>query len=165
LSAPSFDDEEDVVLSLRKFRQLAAAYGADLERWPEQRRNAARQLLEVSAAARSLLSAERELDEALGRVSAQADARSGSADEAEAALLRIRARVAAQLTASAATACRRWRVQPLAGFSRSRWLTVGTLAGAAALAGVLLGVFNPWPAATPDLLGMLQADSISLWAQ
>jgi len=53
-------------MTLDRFRELAAAYGAKLERWPESERASASRLLESSAAALSILRDEQALDEELG---------------------------------------------------------------------------------------------------
>lgn len=50
------------VLSLTRFRELAAAYGSDVERWPAQEREPARQLLATSEEARDTLMSEAPFD-------------------------------------------------------------------------------------------------------
>ena len=52
-------------MTLDRFRELAAAYGAKLERWPESERASANRLLESSTAALSVLREERALDSEL----------------------------------------------------------------------------------------------------
>jgi hypothetical protein len=49
-------------LTLSRFRELAEAYGANVERWPEQERSGARALLARSEQARSVLGQEESLD-------------------------------------------------------------------------------------------------------
>ena len=49
-------------MTIDRFRHLAAAYGADFMRWPEQERNAAEDLLLRHAEARAILKQEAALD-------------------------------------------------------------------------------------------------------
>jgi hypothetical protein len=58
-------------LSLTRFRELSAAYGANLDRWPASERVQARALVEASADARALLVREQELDTALREVASE----------------------------------------------------------------------------------------------
>jgi hypothetical protein len=154
------------MLTLAQFKEMAAAYGADLERWPEELRREAHRLLRDSAAARAALVDEREVDSALKQASARADARRVSAGGPDAALERLRTRVVAHLASSTAGRGRgaAWleRLRAL-HMSRRRWLAVATLSGAAAVTGLLLGALYPWPASSPDLVSMLQMSSLSLW--
>jgi hypothetical protein len=61
-------------MSVERFVELAAAYGAVLERWPEHEVIAARSLLAVSDEARRALEMERALDSALAEVAESARA-------------------------------------------------------------------------------------------
>ena len=56
-------------MTLERFRELAAAYGSKLERWPEQERKAAALLLATSAQAERIMQEEGFLD---GELSGQA---------------------------------------------------------------------------------------------
>ena len=55
-------------MTLRRFAELAAAYGADFDRWPDAERFAALALAGRSEEARALLADAHELDAALARV-------------------------------------------------------------------------------------------------
>ncbi len=55
-------------MALARFAELAAAYGADLDRWPDAERFAALALAGRSADARALLADAHELDAALARL-------------------------------------------------------------------------------------------------
>ena len=57
-------------MTLERFRELAEAYGADLERFPDGERNRARALLESSAEARALATSEAGLDRELSALAA-----------------------------------------------------------------------------------------------
>jgi hypothetical protein len=107
-----------------RFRALAAAYGSDLARWPEEEQAAARTLLDASSDARALLLQERGLDELL----AAAPDREPSAD-----LLRRVAEIPARHAPSAS-----WSLWP---FGRVRTLVAAL--GAAAAMGVAAGAALP----------------------
>jgi hypothetical protein len=156
------------VLTLGKFTEMAASYGADLERWPAELRGEAQQLLCASAAARAVLAAEQELDAALKQASLRADATRAPAGGIDAALTRLRTRVAVQLAASSgghvSPAVWLRRIHAL-NISRWRWLAFATLGCVATLSGLVLGALYPWPAPSQDLVSMLQVSSLSLWGE
>jgi hypothetical protein len=85
------------MLTLERFKLMADSYGARLEHWPEETRQDARALLSTSEAAREMLVEAQALDDA---IEAAADAEHSQAwppEEAAAALVRLRSRVAARL--------------------------------------------------------------------
>ena len=60
--------EPDAGMALRRFAELADAYGADFDRWPDAERFAALALAGRSEEARALLADAHELDAALARL-------------------------------------------------------------------------------------------------
>ena len=77
-------------MKLSRFKALTDSYGAHLQKWPEQERASAEELLRTSAQARLLLDDARPLDEALERAGAKLDTAVGNATDAQAALDRLR---------------------------------------------------------------------------
>lgn len=171
------------MLTLERFKALLSSYGAKPQRWPEAERADAEALLRVSEAARLLLSEAQELDDAIEAASALGHATPGSGGEQEAALLRLRARVAArieslendaprrQLLSRAAAALRRvpatlrWAPAVLrpAAYPRLGWLALaaGSLVIAAGLAlGSLYGSAPP----ADNMLALLQPAPLSIFA-
>ncbi len=61
-SKPPDDPQRTQMISVERFEQLLAAYGAAPEHWPETERSAAQRLLDESAAARRLLAHAAALD-------------------------------------------------------------------------------------------------------
>ncbi len=70
-SKPPDDPQRMRIISVERFEQLLAAYGATSEHWPETERSAAQRLLDESAAARRLLAHAAALDALLDRVTSE----------------------------------------------------------------------------------------------
>ena len=156
------------MMPLKHFRAMADSYGADLCRWPGERRAGAQALLECSAAARAILDEARQLDQAIeaaGRVEAE---RLGRADEQDTALTRLRAVVGARIAAPAAAR------RPVYSFSvRLRdavgghlgWFGMTASGGIAVLAGLMIGSMDLTPPAQDNLLSMLEPAPIGALAE
>jgi hypothetical protein len=114
-----------------RFAALAAAYGADLDRWPETDRDAARQHLSDTPQAASVLSRERDLDVALAAYGVAAP----TADRQR----------------QVVTALRRRRAERE---NRGRWLSrlgmLGALAAGAALGVSAMSLLYLQPANAPN---------------
>lgn len=140
------------MMTLRRFRALTQSYGAELQRWPQEERGAARELLESSEEARALLAHERSLDAAISGASSRGP------QAQDAALARLRSGVAARIAAEDIRA-----QQPRGGlFSwllgsgqelgslRRRHLGLATSGALAIVAGLLIGgTYGPAPAPVP----------------
>lgn len=154
------------MMTLRRFKALADSYGADLQRWPERVRPKARALLDSSPEAQEIIARARELDEAIGAASAARSESLWSGDRPEAALVRLRNAVAAQIspanpaTTSGRTSIRTVRTTP----RRLGWISLATAASVAIVAGVALGIFYSQGASNQDLLALLQPSPIQLLA-
>jgi hypothetical protein len=85
------------MLTLRRFKELAEAYGADLEHWPVDRRAGAQILLQSSAEARAAIEKAAALDEVLMAGRLQADGETWPGNELDVSLARLRAGVAGQI--------------------------------------------------------------------
>ena len=83
----------------KQFRNLASSYGADLRRWPEADRAAAAALLRTSVEAQLILDSAQDVDFLLEEAAAAYDSHVWQEGEADAALARVRARVAARTAA------------------------------------------------------------------
>lgn len=155
-------------MTLKRFRTLAASYGGDLQRWPEEMRPRARALLDTSAEARQIIERARELDEAIAAAEAAHSERLWSGDRADAALVRLRNGVAARIDATiSATATARRGVPlpltPLGAPRRVRWISLATAASIAILAGLVLGIrYSPVAPQQDDLSALLQPSPIQL---
>ena len=127
---------------LARFAELAEAYGADLQRWPESERVAALALAGRSEDARALLADAHELDAALALL-----------DRPPTPSAALRARIAALETAGASPPPR------LAGmaapFGRAAVFAM------AAVAGIVLGVYLAPPGAGDAGLGLVEASLIA----
>jgi hypothetical protein len=151
------------MLKISRFEELTAAYGADLERWPEELRSEAQALLAVSDRARAALAEARTLDEAIKAARARDDARTWKLGEHHAALARLRAGVAARVeipTGSAARALLRYKSSKTSGGnarrSHLRWVGIAALCTAAVVCGVLIGARYAPPARSASLFSVLQ---------
>lgn len=113
------------VVSLERFRELAAAYGSDIDTWPDAERASARALLASSPALRDVLEAEADLD----------------AQFAAAPEPRLDAELARRLLAVPERQARPRALWPF----RRVWVPATAWAAAAAF-GVLFGVLSPEPA-------------------
>ena len=89
------------MLTLGRFRRLAASYGADLQRWPEEARRDAQALLDHSAEAGVLFDEARTLDQAIDQATIREDALLWPPGERDAALDRLRSGVEARLASPA----------------------------------------------------------------
>jgi len=144
------------MLTLKRFATLAASYGADLDRWPEDIRGEANELLAASPEARALLEQARTLDTALvGNAVWQLG-------EQEAALVRLRIGVASRIadTAGLKPAQRpSWRLD-------LRWLGMAAGSGLAVAAGLAIGVLDVPAASSPDIVQiMFQPAPIDILAE
>lgn len=112
-------------MRLDEFRDLAARFGGDIERWPERERAAARALLEASSAATTVLSQARDLDRLIEAVRPEV-----SAARVERAIGGVARRLAAPVRSS-------WwqRFAPL--------LAPATSFACAAAIGIALGLTQP----------------------
>ncbi|MGH8202134.1 MAG: hypothetical protein ACREVO_17495 [Steroidobacteraceae bacterium] len=146
-------------MTLERFRTLAESYGADLQRWPEQLRSQAGQLLDSSAEAREIIATARELDEAIGAAGAARSDSIWSGDRPEAALARLRNGVAARIRpAAAAVSAASSRNVP----RRVGWIGLATAASVAIVAGLALGIRYSPTTQQQDLLALLQPAPVQL---
>jgi hypothetical protein len=140
------------MLTLGRFRSMTGSYGADLARWPEQARADARALLSVSAEARTLLEEARALDDLIGTTQQQEDGLLWEPGEQEAALERVRAGVAARITALPVRPRATW-ITPL----RLRWAGLVAGGAGAVIVGLMVGGrYEPAPAGPGVLNQMLR---------
>jgi hypothetical protein len=152
------------MMTLRRFTALAAAYGADLRRWPDAVRGRAEALLASSPEARAALEEARTLDRQI------AAARKPLPEGQDAALARLRAGVAARIAAppprppvalwtgrasAARDALRSW--QP-------RWTGVLAGGGIAIIAGLAIGALYPAEPEGEGLMTVLQPAPIQMFA-
>jgi hypothetical protein len=153
------------MMTLKRFRRLAASYGADLRRWPERLRSQAGTFLESSMEAREIMADAKVLDEAIGAAGNARTERLWSG-ESDAALLRLRNSVAARIGAAGAPAAGAADEIPARRVPRSpgraRWIGLATAASLAILAGVVLGIVYSPSASRQDLLAVLQPEPIQL---
>ena len=155
------------MMTLRRFRALAGSFGADLQRWPEQERDAARALLRASPEAYALREGAHVLDAAITAASMQEQVVSWrQPGEQDAAMARLRAGVAARLSVPAVHRPRRqlaWRPatwEPWVGRAGVLGLTAsGVLA---VVAGLLIGAMYAAEPAPDTLMSMLQPAPIHL---
>jgi hypothetical protein len=136
------------MLTLERFRSLADSYGESLERWPEETRTDAEVLLRTSSAARAILAEARSLDEAMEAASGAEESRVWPPAEAEAALARLRSRVATRIGADRPSRrtgrIRQWVLSiPLMHPGWGGMLTGGALAIVAGLLTGLLYASSP----------------------
>ncbi len=179
------------MLTLKRFKALTDSYGADPGRWPEAVRADAEALLGASDEARRVLAEARALDEAIDANSSREVAVRWQPGEEEAALSRLRARVAARLADSPsreapmgrdapARAAARGREAPAFSWLRwlrahvspvAQWSTSARVAGMAAAGGLIVAVglllgSMDGTSSTPqvDLLAMLQPNPLPFLA-
>ena len=144
------------MLTLKRFAALAASYGADLYRWPEDIQDEAKALLAESAEARAAFAEARALDRALSGASGREE----NAYWQEAALARVRLGVEAEIAGMAGHAHMRgqWR------FIDLRWLGIAAGSGFAVAAGLMIGILD-MPASAPDIMQMMFQPSIDILAE
>lgn len=160
------------MLTLRRFETLIDSYGADPRRWPEQVRADAQMLLSVSPEARSHLEEARMLDDVIEAASSREDGLRWRDDEANRALVRLRAAVAARIASpTAPVAARRgfgWWLAgagPQAISPRLRWIGLATGGAVAIVAGLMVGAMYPSaPASASVLASLLQPAAIGILA-
>ena len=158
------------MMPLEAFETLAASYGAELRRWPEASREAARELLATSLRAQAVFHAAAALDTALAKASAQELERLLPAEREAAALARLRRRVAARIAAPEATAqarglFARLRAQWQNGLAPAFPLRLAGLATAcscAVMAGLVLGALYTTSPAQDGLSALLQPTPIAI---
>ncbi len=160
------------MMALSRFEALAASYGADLNRWPAETRDAARALLAVSTRAQAVLDAERDLDAAILSAGVREADRLRPTGGEDAALARLRADVAARIVAGRQPArpgrSIRW-LEPLrrAWQYPASWRMAGlaTAGCFAVMAGLLVGVLSMASPESDALLAELQPVPVAILAQ
>jgi hypothetical protein len=158
-----------MTLTLKRFGELADAYGGDLQRWPEEIRPAARTLIDSSPEARAMFAEARALDEALQSASRREDCALFAAREREAAVARLGSRVAARIGASPSRprphAWPAWR--PSFGLIAARVLSPGLATGGvlAVAAGLLIGLLSAPPSTPGDVLAILEPAPIHIFGE
>lgn len=163
------------MMTLRRFKALTQSYGAQLQRWPQEERGAAQELLRSSPEAHALLEQERSLDEAIAAASAQQDSKRWLPGEQDAALARLRSGVATRIAAQEAQAksgksgggLLGWLLggEPDLASLRRRRLGLVTSGALAILAGLLVGgTYGPAPAPAPVgvLTSLLQPAALEI---
>jgi hypothetical protein len=163
------------MMTLGRFRVLLDSYGADPQRWPQGSRADAQKLLSSSTAARAMREEAERLDAAIAAATAREDATLARLSPPDAALQRLRSRVAARI----ATEARRPTEQRMAWMlaagverllspalfsSRLQWAGMATAGGFAIVAGLLLGAMYATPPAADSVLSMLQSAPIVILA-
>jgi hypothetical protein len=156
------------MLTLKRFAALAASYGGDMRRWPDETRGEAQVLMNVSSQAREIFSDAQKLDSAIEAASLYEDRLLLPEGKQQAALARLRAGVATRIVAtetdamSGANANRRSgsvlaAMMRLAGLPQFRWAAgMATAGGVAILAGLWLGGIGTTASATDTVLTLLQ---------
>lgn len=159
------------MLTLKRFKAMIDSYGANPQRWPQERRGDAAALLCVSAAARAMLDEAQRLDIDIHVVSRQS-AR-WQPEKQQAALARLRAQVQARIATDAEPRQRRThatRRGPLPNLEsmpslRLGWAGITAAGGLAIAAGLLVGVSFPTPSPVADLGLLLQSAPIHILAE
>jgi hypothetical protein len=146
------------MLTLRRFEALAASYGADLARWPDDVRDSARALVDRSPHARALLDRAQRLDAAVALAGSDA-AQWGSGGQS-AALARLRSGVQARIAAVPQNQ-RAFRLG--LSWADLRWVGMVTGAGCAVTAGLVIGAnLSVPPPSGETLQALLQPAPIGL---
>jgi hypothetical protein len=168
---PEHDCEVLTMMTLKRFRALTRSYGAQLQRWPQEERGTARELLDSSEAARALLEQERSLDAAIAAAGAQQDAKHGTHGAENAALARLRSAVAARIATRQAydepPGRLGWLLGPAGHTSSVRMRRIGlaTSGAFAIIAGLLIGaIYSPAPAPVGALSALLQPATLDILA-
>jgi hypothetical protein len=172
------------MLTIARLEELAAVYGADLDRWPEESRHEAQALLDTSAEARAILAEARLLDTAIGAANNFDDATLWKSRDQQAALERLRAGVSARIgesTSRPRPALFGWRSPRRAlerkqeqrlreremgrmGLSGFGWLGIAGIGVAAVATGLFIGAGYTPPATPDDLLSAMQLTPIYVLA-
>ncbi|HEV2441744.1 MAG TPA: hypothetical protein VGT07_04415 [Steroidobacteraceae bacterium] len=163
------------MMTLRRFRILAARYGAELQRWPERLRPQGQELLQASTEARAIIAQARDLDEAIAAAGAARDAGIWGGVDADSALQRLRANVTARIGAIAVTDATaaampakvaahvtNFRSSYGAPSRRARWLSLATAASIAVIVGFVIGVLYSPTSPTQELTALLQPAPLQL---
>lgn len=142
------------MMTLERFRALTQSYGAELQRWPQEERGAAQELLRCSEEARALVEEERTLDEAIAAATAYQDAEGRPHGTHDAALARLRSGVNARVATREARAS-----------SRMQHLGLATSGAFAVIAGLLIGgMYTPAPESVGALSALLQPATLDILA-
>jgi hypothetical protein len=159
-----------MMLTLKRFGELADAYGGDLQRWPAEVRLDAQTLMDDSPEARAMFAEARSLDEALHVASQHRDAALFAAGRQQAAAARLGPLVAARIGASTASrfgpgAWRAWKSS--FAWIPARFVSPGLATGGAfALAvGLLIGFLFAPPSTPGDVLAMLEPAPIQIFGE
>lgn len=154
-------------MKLSRFKALTHSYGAQLEKWPEDERAKADELLRTSAEARLLMDEARLLDDALERAGARLDAAVGISTDDQAALAQLRAGVLARISRAPAHRHRlawpaRWVLWPPDGGAGAMpfpgpCLALATSSVLALAVGVLIGWMQAPKPMQVDVLALLES--------
>jgi hypothetical protein len=135
------------MLTLERFAELAASYGADFDRWPDELRDEAEAFVAGSSEARARLAEARALDGILAAAGVGLD----EAEWQKAALARLRLGVEAEIAGMRGPAREASRLAlPL----RFNWLGMATGSGIAVAAGLAIGLLY-MPTSSPDIVQMM----------
>jgi len=156
------------MLTLERFKSLADSDGASLVRWPEEIRGDAESLLSHSQAARVILADAQSLDEAIEAASDAEEARAWPPAEAEAALVRLRSRVAIRLAAEVPAKTgliSRWLLshRALSPFAHPGWGGLVMGGAVAIVAGLLTGMLYA-PGSPRDVLALLEPAPLQIFS-
>lgn len=157
------------MLTLERFRSLAASYGAEFARWPEKERGEAQTLLDTSAQARLLFKEAQILDEAITKASARENPAT-DIEGRELALALLRSAVAERISRPVRLPqLHSWRFAPrlfgiLRGTNSMPVGAVGLAAGACLTIamGLLIGWSWTTRPASGDLIAFLETSSIQI---
>jgi hypothetical protein len=154
------------MMALGRFRRLLDSYGADPQRWPQERRVGAQTLLNSLAQARAMLEETERVDAVIAAASAREDAALAQRSPPDAALQRLRSGVAARIATEVKPPAEQrttWalaaRIQRLLS-PRLYWATMATGGGIAVAAGLLLGATYAAAPSPNAALSMLQSSPI-----
>lgn len=154
------DREVLIMMTLKRFRALARSYGAQLQRWPQEERDAARELLAGSEEARALLEQERALDGVIAAAAARQDVACLPGGAQDRALTRLRSGVAARISTEAEP--KGW---PRSFSVRMRHFGLAATGVLVILAGLLIGgMYGPSPSPTGALSALLQPAALDFLA-
>jgi hypothetical protein len=153
------------MLTLRRFRALADSYGGDLQRWPQEERDAAQALLNISPQAHALLDEARALDHVIAEAGRRSNAMAQRIGEDDgAAMARLRSGVAARIAISVQEQhpARRHFVRASSGrmngvtATHFTWIGLTAASSLVVTAGFLIGALYAPEPPSDAVLGMLQ---------
>ncbi len=154
------DREVLIMMTLKRFRALARSYGAELQRWPQEERDGAGELLAGSEEARALLEQERSLDGIIAAAAARQDAARLPRGARDDALTRLRSGVAARIRPEEEP--RGW---PRSFSVRMRHFGLAATGVFAILAGLLIGgMYGPSTSPAGALSALLQPATLDFLA-